>query len=405
MPMCKQKTRIDVVGIGMGTKGTITSEVEQAIQSCDCIIGAKRMLETLRTYEKEMYTSYCPEEILTFIQQTSDYHHIVIALSGDVGFYSGAKKLLVLLEALEDCQVFVHPGISSVVYLAAKLLVPWEDAELVSLHGTYRNLIHTVVHHRKTFVLLGDSRIGIRICEKLKYYDFPDLQIFIGSRLSYEDERIVSKTVSQLQPEDFEDLAVAFIDNPYPDAAATKHLSDEDFIRGAVPMTKEEIRTVNIAKLRLEKDSVVYDVGAGTGSISIEAAIQDGSIMVYAIEKNPNGIALIKENKHKFKADNLEIIEGKAPEALRELPAPTHVFIGGSSGNLREIIQLVKEKNPSVRLVMNAISLETIAEVMACIEEGLLVNPDLIQMSVSKSKNMGNHHLMMGENPIYIISC
>ena len=116
-------------------------------------------------------------------------------------------------------------------------------------------------------------------------------------------------------------------------------------------MTKEEVRTICIAKLDLEKDAVLYDVGAGTGSVAVEAACQDGSIRVYAIEKNPEGIELIRKNVQKLRTDNVQIVEGTAPEALRKLEAPTHVFIGGSSGNLREILLAVKEKNPDVQIL------------------------------------------------------
>ena len=127
-------------------------------------------------------------------------------------------------------------------------------------------------------------------------------------------------------------------------------------------MTKEEVRTICIAKLDLEKDAVLYDVGAGTGSVAVEAACQDGSIRVYAIEKNPEGIELIRK-RAKLRTDNVQIVEGTAPEALRKLEPPTHVFIGGSSGNLREILLAVKKKNPDVQIVLTAISLDTMAEV------------------------------------------
>jgi len=169
-------------------------------------------------------------------------------------------------------------------------------------------------------------------------------------------------------------------------------------------MTKEEVRTVSIAKLKLTKDAVIYDVGAGTGSVSIEAALQGENLRVYAIEKNPEGAELIRKNMQKFRTDQIQVIEGVAPEALEDLEMPTHAFIGGSTGQLKEIIQCIKKKNPDVRIVINAISLETVKEAMEAMEEGLLADPEIIQLNVAKSKKLGRYHMMTGLNPIYIIS-
>ena len=152
------------------------------------------------------------------------------------------------------------------------------------------------------------------------------------------------------------------------------------------------------------KNAVIYDVGAGTGSVSIEAALQGENLRVYAIEKNPEGAELIRKNMQKFRTDQIQVIEGVAPEALEALEMPTHAFIGGSTGQLKEIIQCIKKKNPDVRIVINAISLETVKEAMEAMEEGLLADPEIIQLNVAKSKKLGRYHMMTGLNPIYIIS-
>ena len=186
---------------------------------------------------------------------------------------------------------------------------------------------------------------------------------------------------------------------------ATHGIRDEEFIRGKAPMTKEEVRTVSLAKLELMEDSICYDVGAGTGSVSIEMALRASQGKVYAIEKKEDALALLEENKRKFGTDNLEIIAGTAPEAMEELPAPTHGFIGGSSGNLRAIIALLLKKNPHVKIVINCITLETVSEALEAIRAYDFTETDLIQISSSRSKSVGRYHMMMGENPIYIITC
>ena len=204
--------------------------------------------------------------------------------------------------------------------------------------------------------------------------------------------------------EDFEGLCAVLVENPSYCKAAGMHLKDEEFLRGKVPMTKSEVRSVSVAELELTEDAIVYDIGAGTGSVSIEIARAGEQIRVYAIEKNLEGVKLIDQNRKKFRTDGVRIIEGLAPHALEELETPTHAFVGGSSGNLREIVQLLQRKNPDVRIVINAISLETVSEVMGLVEEGILPDAEILQVSAARSKVLGRYHMMMGQNPVYIIS-
>lgn len=170
-------------------------------------------------------------------------------------------------------------------------------------------------------------------------------------------------------------------------------------------MTKEEVRSVSLSKLRLTEDSICCDVGAGTGSVSVEMALRADQGQVFAIEKKEEAAALLEENKQKFAVDNLEIIKGEAPQALENLPAPTHAFIGGSSGNLKEIVALLLGKNPQVRIVINCITLETISEALDVLKEYDFQQREVVQLAASRSKEIGRYHLMMGENPIYIITC
>lgn len=400
--MENRKCRVDLVGIGMGSKETLTVEVRQIIEKSDVLIGAARMLEGFRDEKKNCYAEYLPEKIKEILDAQEEHVRCAVLFSGDTGFYSGAKKLSDLLKE-NGYEVRIFPGISSVIYLAAKLGKSWEDAKIISMHGRRQNFIHAVANHEKTFLIVGKNA-GKEICEKLKTYHLEDVTVSIGNYLSYPEENVVIRKACDLQEEDFGELATILIENPNPEKRAGIHLADEELIRGKVPMTKEEVRTVSIAKLQLTKDAVLYDVGAGTGSVSVEAALQGEDIRVYAIEKNPEGTELIRKNMQKFKTDQIQVIEGMAPEVLEDLEMPTHAFIGGSTGQLKEIIQCIKKKNPDVRIVINAISLETVKEAMEAMEEGLLVDPEIVQLNVAKSKKLGRYHMMTGLNPIYIIS-
>ncbi|MGC4019881.1 MAG: precorrin-6y C5,15-methyltransferase (decarboxylating) subunit CbiE [Muricomes sp.] len=399
--MCKEKQSIYLTGIGMGAEKSMTEEAREIFRSCDCIIGADRMTSALQSLGKPIFSSYKPEEIHKFLVEHTEYKKVAVALSGDPGFYSGAKKLE---EELSDYSVRIIPGISSAVYLAAKLGISWEDARFVSIHGRQQNFIYEISAHEKTFLLFGGKDSGTEICEKVHHYGLEGVDFYIGKHLSYENEEILHKKGGKLLAEDFEGLAAAYILNSCAHTRLCPYIEDEEFIRGNVPMTKSEIRTISIGKLGLNEKSVLYDIGAGTGSVSIEAALQSGSIKVYAVEKNPEGIELIRQNCHKFCCDHVEVIAGRAPEVLLSLEPPTHVFIGGSSGNLKEILQAVRDKNPEVKIVLNAISLETVKEVMESIEEGLLIEPEITQISVAKSRKLGAYHMMTGQNPVYIVA-
>ena len=182
------------------------------------------------------------------------------------------------------------------------------------------------------------------------------------------------------------------------------HIADKEFIRGEVPMTKQEIRAVSVAKLRLEKDSILIDVGAGTGSVGIEAATYISLGKVYAIEKKSEGIELIKENIKKFSIKNLEVIQGTAPDDL-SIKKFNRMFVGGSSGRLDSIVEyFIKYSDEKSIIVINAITLETISEIKNIFEKYKITNSEIINMSVARGKKIGNYTMMYGENPIYVVT-
>ena len=185
------------------------------------------------------------------------------------------------------------------------------------------------------------------------------------------------------------------------------HIKDRDFIRGEVPMTKDEVRAISIAKLDLRENSILVDIGAGTGSVGIEGSTYLTKGYVYGIEKNPKGCELIKENLKKFRINNYKLIEGIAPQDLDEIKniGFDRMFIGGSSGSMEEIIDFFIEysRDDSI-FVINLIALESLAEVIDILKRKNLKDIEIVNISVSRSKKLGNYTMMMGENPIYIIN-
>lgn len=395
------KPEITLVGIGMGSEKTFTVEGLQACRNADVIIGARRLADAAAAPGQKVHYEYRSEAIGAYIREHPEYENIVIALSGDVGFYSGARKLV---ETLGDVKILC--GISSLVYFMAKIGLPWEDARITSAHGRACNLVWEIRHHQKVFSILGTADGVAGLARKLVEYEMGHVLLYVGESLSYPEEKIFCRPARELT--EYAGTALSVVCAVHADAQplpATHGLPDDVFIRGKAPMTKEEVRAVSLAKLRLQEDSICYDVGAGTGSVSIEMALRAGKGRVYAIEKKPETVALLRENKKNFAADHLEIVEGLAPEALEPLEAPTHAFIGGSSGNLLEIMELLLEKNPKVRMVINCITLETVSEALEAIRKLELSQTDLVQVGVARAKAISRYHMMMGENPIYIITC
>lgn len=395
---------VTLIGIGMGTPSGMTVEAAEAVEAADLLIGAGRMLEAAGNVDKPVCKEYDAGRIAEYIRFHPEYIRIAVLLSGDVGFYSGAKRLYEALEGC-GCEVRTVCGISSVVYFCGKLHLAWEDVCLKSVHGRDANLVGAVRSHEKTFSILSGAESVGYLCRELQEYGLSHVRIHIGERLGYPEERITSGSPKELEDGDYDGLCVALIENPEYFGGVRACIGDEEFLRGKAPMTKSEIRSLSVAKLHLTRDAVVYDVGAGTGSVSVEMALQAVDGRVYAIERKEEACSLIEDNKRHFGTPNIQVIHGLTPEAMEDLPEPTHAFIGGSAGNLKEIMECLLEKNPDIRMVINTVTLETIGEVTDCLKTLPVAEEEILSVSIAKAKGLGQYHLMMGQNPIYIVTC
>ncbi|MCR4963750.1 MAG: precorrin-6A reductase [Firmicutes bacterium] len=398
--------QVTVAGIGPGHANAVTEEVAQAIREADCLIGAARMLEAKARPGQEVFAAISPQAIAGYIQSHPAYRRFTVIMSGDVGFFSGTKKLLPLLAG---CRVRVLPGLSSLVYLCARLQTSYEDVLPVSVHGRDHNIVPDVRANARIFALAGGENGIAGICAALSRAGLGQVRLSVGQRLSYPDEKIVCGTAEELQQGTYDSLSVALIENPRPDAVVSPGLPDAAFQRGEgekgkVPMTKSEVRAVCLSKLRLTPAAVCWDVGAGTGSVSIEMALLAKKGQVYAIEQNEKAVELLEHNQRLFAADNITLLHGSAPEICRELPAPSHVFIGGSSGNLPQIIDLVLAKNPQARIVATAVTLESIAALNHCLQAFSFTETDAVCLNVSYGRTAGAYHLMTAHNPVYIFT-
>ena len=395
---CKE---VLVIGMGSGCPESLTAQGLAALQSAGLILGAKRLLEHLPAgCTDNCKAVYKPEEILACLAAQPDTDTAVL-YSGDTGFYSGAAKLLPLLRVM-GYSVRVLPGLSSVQLLAAAVGRPWQDWKLVSAHGRACDPVAEILAHPQVFFLTGGGDTPATLCAKLTAAGLGAAHALVGENLGTSAEAIRFGLARELAEQTFAPLSVLLIEREALPPRRTPGLPDDAFIRGAVPMTKQEVRAAALAKLAVTPTDTLWDVGAGTGSVSVELALTAPAGQVYAVECDPEACALIQQNREKFAAYNLTLIEGKAPDALDALPAPDAVFIGGTKGNMDAVIDAVLHKNPVARLCVAAIALETLsAAVAALTAHGLAA--EVTQITVSRTKTAGSLHLLMANNPVFLI--
>lgn len=400
------KPSVKIVGIGPGSRNNMTLEAIHSVENADCLIGARRMLDAFSGTSAKTFEAVSEKDISEFIHTNHEYSAFVVLMSGDTSFFSGTKRLLPLIS---DCEVEVLPGISSLSYLCSRLKIMCEDIHTISLHGRKHNIIRDIRRHTFTFILTGGENTVGHICKQLDENGLGNLRIYVGERLSYPDEKISRGTVNDFLTSCFSPLSVMLIENDHPDMIITHGLPDDVFLRdsgkkGLIPMTKSEIRSVCLSKMQLTERALCWDIGAGTGSVAIEMAIQADIGHVYAIEQDESAAELIKTNANRLGIENLTVVSGTAPQICDELPTPTHVFIGGSSGNLHDIINELASRKSAIRIIAAAVSLNTVSELMAVAETFPVKNTDIVMIQTAHGKKAGKHELMLGGNPVYIFS-
>ena len=393
---------VTLIGMGSGQPENLTLQGLAALRQADLILGARRLLAVLPAgCTENRAAAYRPDEVAELLQ-TSGAENAVLVYSGDTGFYSGASAMMEKLEAL-GVRARVLPGLSSIQLLAAALGRPWQDWDLVSAHGRACDPVAECMQGRPTFFLTGGSEDPATLCAQLAAEGFGDVQGVVGQCLGTPEEKLFRGSVKELAAGRFNSLSVLLVEAAEVLPRRAPGLPDEAFERGDVPMTKQEVRAAVLAKLAVRPGDILWDVGAGTGSVSVELALAAPRGRVYAVECRPEGCALIKANREKFRTRNLVLVEGLAPDALSDLPAPDAVFIGGSKGSLAAIVDAALDKNPDARICVSAIALETLsAAVAALTAKGRTVQ--VSQIAVSRAKAVGGLHLMMAQNPIYLIT-
>ena len=384
-----------IIGAGMGAPDSLTGEAVHALAASDAVFATQRLAAVCDR------AVVCPFDRLAAEAIASDAPTVSVLVSGDVGFFSAAGRLRGQLAPYGDVRLVC--GLSSMQYFCAKLGVSYDDACVRSLHGRAGSILGAVSYHKKIFVLTGGENTAPKVCKTLADAGLGGLTVHLGENLGAADERIQTGTAETLAAEDCGNLAVLLIEHP--DAVnAYEPVRDDMLTRAKVPMTKEEVRWVSVSRLAVQPRDTVWDVGAGTGAVTLELARKASDGLVYAVERKPEAVALLRENRAKLGGYNVQIVEGAAPDALEALPAPDHVFVGGSGGAMRRILEIAKQKNPAVRVVVNAIALETLHETQAALSVLGFADIEVTQLSAARGKAVGPYTMMTANNPVFILS-
>ncbi len=421
------QSKIHIIGIGVEGRESLSNKALNLVESSSLLIGGERHLDEFPEFKGERFVLRSNlKEMLEVIEcfNSSLITHpsslVVVLASGDPGLFGIADYLI---RNLGQDAVEITPNVSAMQWAFAKAKVSWNDARMVSSHGRGMDkILEAAKEAEKIGIFTSNGDEPSEIAKLLIDNGLNSFTAYICEDLGMETEKISEIPVSEVVGKRFAALNVMVLvrqgsgvrgQGSVKDAEKLKTqnsklktlfgLPDSSFAHSKGLITKEEVRAVTLAKLRLRDDSVVWDIGAGSGSVGIEAARLCKNEKVFAIEKEPERVVHIYENIKKFGIENMIVLEGKAPEGLDGFSDPDAVFIGGSGGNLSDILDVVKARlRPSCRIVINAITLETLHEATTGLKDrGFDV--EVVSLNIARSKDLIGMKMFEAENPVFVI--
>ncbi len=396
---------IYVIGAGVEGQEGFSSRALELVGQAELLIGGERQLALFPDFSGEkIVVGANPAEVVGNL--TRESRLTVVLASGDPLFFGIGRLLLRNLPA--ERLEFV-PNVTSIQYAFAKIREPWDDAVFVSAHGRgVKGAVDRIVANDKAAVLTDAVNTPAAIAQELIDRGRDGYSAFLCENLGTADERIIETDVKGLVEVDAAPLNVLILIKAYESADAqyvpTLGIPDDQFATVRKLITKEEVRVVTLAKLKLRHDMTLWDVGAGSGSISIEADHLLPNGRIFAIERNEECRAFIKQNLGKFNTRNVALVEGVAPECLDDLPDPDRVFIGGSGGQLWKILEIVDRRLPADgRIVLNAITLDTLTSAIEFFDNsGYEV--EVTTVNIARTRPLTDYKMFEAYNPVYILA-
>ena len=401
---------VTILGVGDDGCASLNSRGMEAVMAAQWLVGGERQLAFFPQFhgERLVIKDGLPALVERIAELAVDNNVCVLA-SGDPLFF-GIGGLIVKKLGAEQVDVLPHP--SSVQFAFARLGMRWDDAAIVSLHGRNREgFLTRLKRHKKVAVLTDGENTPAKIAQWMQAANEVQWRAAVCENLCGLDERVHRYTIEELAcATDIGPLNVLVLersDVQWRQPPVIPYLTEDAFARRMPKkglITKREVRVLSLAAMAISPTSIVWDVGAGSGSVGIEAALMAPYGHVYAIEIDPEGVAICKENVVTHGVDNVTVIEGRAPEALAALPTPDAVFVGGSKGSMDEIISVALDRlAPNGRLVVNAITLENVAETYSALR-GRGLTPEVTLLQVSRAEPLAHYMRYDAMNPIQIFA-
>ncbi len=395
--------KIYLIGAGIEGWEGFGSKALEVINSAELLIGHQRLLDIFPDFKGEKQTFSDLSMMLDLLKSTEK--QVVVLSSGDPNFFGVARFLF---RNLPKDRIEIFPNVTSVQYAFARIKEPWDDSIFVSVHGRgLKGAIDRIIAADKAAVLTDEVNSPAAIARELIQRGAEGYDVHLCEDLGLPTEKFTRTDVRglvELQASPLNILILIKAWEPNLENYPLMGIADDEFATARKLITKQEIRAVTLAKLQLQNDLVLWDIGAGSGSVSIEAGNLMPNGKVYALEKNPQYLSFIRENLKKFSAKNVMLVEAYAPEGIDELPNPDRVFIGGSGGMLDDIIDAVDRRlKPDGVIVLNAVTLDTLTKAVEFLEDHGY-NVEVACINVSKTVGLTEYKLFESHNPVYIIS-
>jgi precorrin-6Y C5,15-methyltransferase (decarboxylating) len=404
----RRETVVTVVGMGTSRKH-LNPEVLEAVRHADVLIGDRRHLKAFLDLSCEkVQLKGNLDAIVRLVEQQRKTRRIVLLASGDPNFYGIARRIR---KAVGKEHVHIIPNVTSLQAAFAKINESWEDAHVVSLHGRDAPHIASLLeHHQKLFLLTDRKHTPRQIAKEIVRQDerFSSTRTYVFENLGTNQERVTADALVNLTRKTFDPLNVMILIQDDVPAASTVAghrfgLPDEAFDHEKGLITKAEVRVLTLAKLRLTGGCVMWDIGAGSGSISVEAALLFPSGHVFAIERSSQRMSQLKKNVRKFHVGNVIPVLGDAPKALLGLPSPHCIVVGGSGGKLGDIISYCKGViSPKGRIVINVATAETLSLGLSLFDQRSWT-VDATLVTIARMHQVGSRHGFQALNPVFII--
>lgn len=396
---------IEVVGLGLNAE-LLCGATREAIARAEVLAGGKRQLAAFPEAGGERLVISAPVKdfIAAVSERAAKGLRVVVLADGDPLFYGIGRTLV---ETMGRDAVRIHPGVTTLQTAAARMGLPWHDIRAVSLHGRadHAPLFAAMTWYERVAVFTDEEHTPATIAAALLERGADAYGMWVFEDLEMPSERVGLYTLQHAATERFSPLNMAVLERRRKAPLSLRlGIPDEELAHEADMITKWPVRAVGLAALSIDPESVVWDVGAGSGAVSVEAAVLASEGQVVAVERDPHRLALLRENIRRTGAWSVRPVLGEAPEAFAPLPDPDRVFLGGGLGQGEAVLRACCQRlRPGGRITAHAVLLESLSRAQAVFAD--LGWPAAIQqVQVSQSETLGPGLRLKGHNPVFVIS-